>query len=87
MNIITIAGIAASAFTAISLTPQLAKVIKEKKAEDVSMAMLGILFAGLVLWIVYGSLKKDWIIIISNSFSLLINIMLSIVSLKYKNKH
>ncbi|MES2649492.1 MAG: SemiSWEET transporter [Bacteroidota bacterium] len=84
MNLITIIGIAASALTAISLLPQLIKLIKEKKAEDVSMGMLLILLCGLGLWIYYGILKKDWIIIIANSFSLLINIIVSSLTIKYK---
>jgi MtN3 and saliva related transmembrane protein len=45
--------------------------LKEKKANDVSLGMLAILFAGLGMWIYYGYLKKDLIIIIANSFSFL----------------
>lgn len=74
-------------FTAISLIPQLAKVIKEKKAEDVSLSMLAILFAGLGLWIYYGLLKDDWIIILSNAFSFIINITLACFAMKYKRSN
>jgi MtN3 and saliva related transmembrane protein len=84
MNFISIIGIAASALTAISLLPQLIKLIKEKKAEDVSMGMLLILLCGLALWIYYGILKKDWIIIVANCFSLLVNIIVSTLTIKYK---
>jgi len=86
MNTETIIGIIASIGTGISLVPQLIKVIKEKKAGDISIVMMIILFAGLGLWICYGIIKKDWIIIISNSFSFLVNLMLGIFSAKYK-KH
>ncbi|MEO6358349.1 MAG: SemiSWEET family transporter [Ferruginibacter sp.] len=86
MDIITIVGIAASAATGVSLIPQLVKIIKEKKADAVSYGMLFILFAGLGLWVYYGILKKDWIIIISNSFSFTINLLLAVFSMKYKNK-
>jgi len=86
MNLVSIIGIAASVFTAVSLLPQLIKLLKEKKAEDISLGMFALLFVGLCLWICYGCLKKDWIIIISNSFSIVINIITVIVSLKYKNK-
>jgi MtN3 and saliva related transmembrane protein len=84
MNLITIIGIAASALTAISLLPQLIKLIKEKKAENVSMGMLLILLCGLGLWIYYGILKKDLIIIVANCFSLLVNIIVSSLTIKYK---
>lgn len=73
-------------FTAISMIPQLVKVLKEKKAENVSLSMLAILFAGLGLWIYYGLLKDDWIIILSNAFSFIINIILACFAIKYKRK-
>ena len=86
MDTITLIGIAASIFTAISLMPQLIKVIKEKKAEDVSLGMLAILFAGLGLWATYGFLKKDWIIIVSNCFSFIVNLLLAFYAIKYKKQ-
>ncbi len=84
MNLTTIIGISASFFTAIALVPQLIKLIKEKKAEGLSLGMLSALLAGLSLWIYYGHLKKDWLIIISNSVSLLFNIVTAVLTLKYK---
>jgi MtN3 and saliva related transmembrane protein len=71
-------------FTALSLMPQLVKVFKEKEAESVSLGMLAVLFCGLALWIYYGILKGDFIIIISNAVSMVLNIILSVLSLKYK---
>ena len=85
MSIETLVGIGASAFTATSLLPQLIKLIKEKKAEGVSVVMLGVLFTGLALWIWYGFLKSDWIIIISNSFALIINFAIGALTIRYKN--
>jgi MtN3 and saliva related transmembrane protein len=87
MTIETITGIAASVCTAASLVPQLIKIVREKKAENVSLSMLLILFAGLGLWVYYGILKKDLIIIISNSFSFAVNLLLGIFSIKYKQKN
>ncbi|MDF2192155.1 SemiSWEET transporter [Paraflavitalea sp. CAU 1676] len=84
METIQLIGIAASIGTGISLLPQLVKIIREKKAENVSMPMLAVLFMGLVLWVIYGILKKDWIIIGSNALSLLLNACTVIFSLKYK---
>ena len=84
VSIVTVIGIVASAGTAISMVPQLTKLIKEKKAENISLYMLFILFLGVGCWIAYGILKKDWIIIISNSFSLIINAILTVLAIKYK---
>ncbi|HOZ77267.1 MAG TPA: SemiSWEET transporter [Ferruginibacter sp.] len=85
-SIETLVGIVASIGTAMSMVPQLTKLIKEKEAENISMNMLLVLFLGVGCWIVYGVLKKDWIIIISNTFSLVINVLLTVLAIKYKKK-
>lgn len=77
-------GIGASVFTGVALLPQFIKVYKEKTVEGVSFLMLVSLFAGLGLWITYGCLKKDLIIIISNGFSLLVNLGIFSLALLYK---
>lgn len=76
-------GIVAGIFTASSLVPQVVKTLKEKKSEDVSFLMLFVLQAGLILWIVYGIKKNDWPIIVTNSFSLAVNILMVILRFKY----
>ena len=86
MDTTQLIGIGASIGTGISLLPQLLKIKKEKKAENVSLPMLGVLFAGLVLWIIYGCMKNDWIIIISNSVSGVLNAWIVVLSLRYKKK-
>jgi MtN3 and saliva related transmembrane protein len=76
-------GISASIFTATSLIPQLIKILKDKKANGVSAIMLGVLFAGLALWVYYGILKSDWVIIISNAFALIVNFLIGILAIHY----
>lgn len=83
-NIILAVGITASVCSAISLLPQLIKIAKEKKAEAISLPMLGVLLLGLCTWIVYGIMKEDPVIIISNSISVALNIVTIILSIKYK---
>jgi len=68
------------------LLPQLVKTIKEKKANSISLGMLAVLLAGLCVWIVYGFLKKDYPIIVTNSFSLLTNIVMVVLTAKYKDR-
>jgi MtN3 and saliva related transmembrane protein len=79
-----IIGIGAGTCTALSLLPQLIKLIKEKKAEDISIFYLVILFAGLSLWIYYGFMRDDLPIIITNMVSLAINVLVLILSIRYK---
>ena len=84
MDYTTIVGLVASIATGTSLLPQLIKIIKEKESESVSLLMLLVLFIGLAGWVYYGILKEDWIIIISNSFSLLVNVAIGVLSIRYK---
>ena len=79
-----IIGIAAGIFTASSLIPQVIKTLREKKAEDVSLAMLFVLQAGLILWIIYGVKREDLPIIVTNCFSLLVNITMVILRFRYR---
>ena len=83
MDIVQWVGVGAGILTAFSMLPQLIKVIKEKKAEEISITMVIVLIAGLSLWVAYGVLKEDWPLIITNSFSVLVNILLLIFRLKY----
>ena len=84
MNWTQVIGLAAGVCTATSLVPQVVKTIKEKKAEDVSLGMLIVLATGIILWIVYGVKKNDLPIIATNSFSLLVNILMVVLGIKYK---
>lgn len=84
MDFTTIIGIGAGFCTGVSLLPQLVKIIREKKANDLSLFYLLILFAGLVLWIWYGIRKTDIPIIATNAVSLGMNIVIIVLSAKYK---
>ena len=83
MNTTQWIGIAAGVLTSISMLPQLIKMIKEKKAHDVSIVMLLVLIAGLALWAVYGFMREDWPIIVTNCFSFLLNILVLGLRIKY----
>lgn len=87
MDSTTAVGTLASVFTAVSLIPQLVKLYREKDPAIVSMGMLGILCTGLVLWILYGVMREDRIIIIANSFSLLVNVTIIVLAVRYRKRN
>lgn len=86
MAVEIIIGTIASALTAVSAIPQFIKLIKEKKANDISALMLCVLLTGLGLWVYYGVIKNDLILIASNSISFLINLWVLILAIVYKGK-
>ncbi|MFT3704812.1 MAG: SemiSWEET transporter [Agriterribacter sp.] len=80
-------GTAAGIFTAVSMIPQLVKIIREKKAEQVSVPMIIILLVGISLWIWYGAVRNDLPILLTNGFSFLVNVTLVYFSLKFKKAY
>jgi MtN3 and saliva related transmembrane protein len=85
LNTVGVIGIVAGVFTSASLLPQLIKIIKEKKVEDLSMTMFVSLLIGIILWVVYGILRDDWPIIVTNSFSVVLNLFILVLKFKYRN--
>ena len=83
---IEVLGLVAGGITSVAMMPQLIKVIKEKNAEDISVVMHLVLITGLSIWIWYGILQNELPIILSNSFSVLVNITLLICCMMFKKK-
>ena len=85
IGISKLVGISAGVLTGASMLPQLIKVVKEKKVSQVSVVMLLLLVSGLALWVWYGFVLEDWPIIITNMFSLLVNIVMIFLRYRYRN--
>ena len=66
----TLVGTAAAICTTLSYFPQLKKSWETGETGDLSRKMLILLCGGLGLWIIYGVLKADFVIIAANSVSL-----------------
>lgn len=86
MNWTPIIGLVAGILTSSSMVPQVVKTIREKKAQEVSLAMLVVLMLGVATWVVYGIIRDDMPIIVTNSFSLMINITMIFLRLKYNRR-
>ena len=60
-------GACAAVLTSLAYVPQVQKAWTPGSTRNLSLKMLAILTAGLVLWIGYGLLKDDWVIVAANS--------------------
>jgi MtN3 and saliva related transmembrane protein len=60
-------GASAAVLTSLSYIPQVRKAWPRGSTADLSLKMLTALTAGLLLWIGYGWLKSDWVIVAANS--------------------
>jgi MtN3 and saliva related transmembrane protein len=66
-NLIPWIGACAAVFTSLSYVPQVRKAWPRGSTKDLSLHMLVVLTTGLLLWVGYGQLKSDWIIVAANS--------------------
>jgi len=57
----------AAALTSLSYVPQVRKVMAGQPTDDLSRTTLIALTLGLALWIVYGLMKEDIIVLAANS--------------------
>jgi MtN3 and saliva related transmembrane protein len=67
---VTVIGLVAAFCTTVSYIPQIRKIWATGETHDISLRMFLILAAGIALWVVYGVLKADVVIILANSVSL-----------------
>ena len=79
-------GIGSGILTSISMLPQIIKTFKEKKAGDISLVMILVLLTGVGGWIYYGILRDDLPIIVTNSLSFILNLLMLILHWKYEEK-
>jgi MtN3 and saliva related transmembrane protein len=70
MDFTTLVGLVAAFCTTVSYYPQLKKCWLTGSAGDLSLTMFLTLSAGVGLWVFYGFLKSDVVIIIANAVSL-----------------
>ena len=65
-SIIPWIGVCAALLTSLSYIPQVRKAWPRGSTKDLSLHMLIVLTTGLLLWIGYGMLKGDWVIVAAN---------------------
>jgi MtN3 and saliva related transmembrane protein len=69
MNVTNGIGLFAAFCTTVSYFPQLKKCWETKSAGDLSLKTFSVLALGIALWVVYGFLQSDWVIVLANSVS------------------
>lgn len=70
MDYITILGLIATTLTTGSSLPQIIQILKTKKTRDLSLPMYAALCSGILLWVAYGFLRGDAVLVIANAVGL-----------------
>ncbi len=78
----TLIGFAAASCTTVSYVPQVRKCWRTHSTGDLSLGMILLLSTGISLWVVYGSMRGDVVIIAANSASLVFLTVLLAFKLK-----
>ncbi len=85
MSLIILLGLTAGALTTIAFVPQVIRTWKLKSANDPSLGMYCILCTGVLLWLIYGLIIKDIPIIVANSVTLSLVLIILYFKLTYKD--
>lgn len=64
-------GSLAAFITTFCWVPQILKIHRQKKADDISLVTTGALATGIFLWLLYGLLIGSWPLIMANLVSFL----------------
>lgn len=79
-----IIGLIAASLTTAAFVPQVYKTWKTKLVDELSLTMYLVFFTGIVLWFIYGILINSLSIILANTITGLLVLLLIYFKLKYK---
>lgn len=79
-------GYAAGALTALTFLPQVIKTWRMKSAKEVSLYMFIIAFVNEIMWLGYGIMIDNWVIILTNAIMLAMSGIMIVLKLKYNHQ-
>ena len=79
-----IIGLLAAVLTTSAYVPQVYKTWKTKSAGNISLTMYVAMFIGIILWLVYGIHLNSLAMILANSVTAVLTMIIIIFKLKYK---
>jgi len=82
-----IIGVTAGILVLSSFIPQLHKAYKTKRMIDVSIYLMALIASGMFLWVIYGIIRRDPVIIGTNAAGFILNIILMTLKIKYDKLH
>ena len=77
-------GYIAGFFTTIAFLPQVIKVWRTKSTKDISIWMFLIFTTGVLLWLIYGLMIRNYSLIIANTITLILSISILIAKILFK---
>jgi MtN3 and saliva related transmembrane protein len=63
--------------------PQVWKAWRTKQTDDLSLAMTLILSTGLGLWVIYGIMQSDLVIVLANAVAMVLSTTLAVMKMRF----
>jgi MtN3 and saliva related transmembrane protein len=76
-------GVIAGCCSMVSFIPQIVKIIRERDAEGVSLAMYAVTIFGFCCWTGYGVLSGAWPVAISNAICVGLTLIIFVLRLRF----
>lgn len=87
MNWVTVIGFGAALCSTVSFVPQAWRIVKTRDTKSLSAPMYALTTVGFLLWLVYGVMKGEWPLILTNGICLVLAafiLMMTLASSKQK---
>jgi MtN3 and saliva related transmembrane protein len=81
--LVDVVGVGAGLCSMTSFVPQIVKILREKRVQDVSLRMYVVTVTGFILWIAYGALLGSWPVWASNTVNLALAGTILALKLRY----
>ncbi len=79
-----IVGLVAAFLTTSAYIPQVYKTWKTKSAGNISLTMYIAMFVGIILWLLYGIHLNSFAMIVANSITAVLTLIILFFKLRYK---
>ncbi|MGE0742883.1 MAG: SemiSWEET family sugar transporter [Hyphomonadaceae bacterium] len=76
-------GLIAGLCSMASFVPQIAKIVRARAAEGVSLKMYAVTIVGFVCWTTYGALSGSWPVTLANAVCLVLVLAIFVLRLRF----
>ena len=84
---VEIIGTIGAILTTASFVPQVYKTFKSKAIDGISLSMYSVFLLGVIFWLIYGVMIRSFSIILANSVTLILIIMIITMRIAYKKRY
>lgn len=87
MNLAEYVGLIAAILTTSAFLPQALKVVRTRETAAISLAMYALFTTGVALWLAYGLMTAQWIIVAANGVTIVFAVIILAMKLGEKRRH